>query len=107
MKNLKLLMVAFATLLFVTVGCKKDNADKGGQLGELSITATTGDLEKSYEKDGDFDCDSEVHYAMVYIDGNMMRLPVFYFNGMLMRAECSSAEGQWSGTMCISQGVSQ
>jgi hypothetical protein len=31
----------------------------------------------------------------------------FYFNGMLMRAECSSAEGQWTGTICISEGVSQ
>lgn len=31
----------------------------------------------------------------------------FYFNGMLMRAECSSAEGQWTGTMCISEDDSQ
>ncbi|WP_299025478.1 hypothetical protein [uncultured Sulfitobacter sp.] len=25
----------------------------------------------------------------------------FHLNGMLMRAECSAGEGQWTGTICV------
>ncbi|UWR26824.1 hypothetical protein K3757_02520 [Sulfitobacter sp. S223] len=25
----------------------------------------------------------------------------FYLNGMLMRAECSAGEGQWTGSICV------
>lgn len=31
----------------------------------------------------------------------------FYFNGMLMRAECSAGEGQWTGTICVSEELLQ
>lgn len=31
----------------------------------------------------------------------------FYFNGMLMRAECSAGEGQWTGSICINSEVSK
>lgn len=25
----------------------------------------------------------------------------FHLNGMLMKAECSAGEGQWTGTICV------
>ena len=31
----------------------------------------------------------------------------FYFSGMLMRAECSAGEGQWTGTICVNSELSQ
>lgn len=31
----------------------------------------------------------------------------FQAKGMLMKTECTSGSGQWTGSMCLSSGVSQ
>jgi hypothetical protein len=31
----------------------------------------------------------------------------FHLNGMLMRAECSAGEGQWTGTICVNSELLQ
>jgi len=31
----------------------------------------------------------------------------FHLNGMLMRAECSAGDGQWTGTICLGAQASQ
>jgi len=31
----------------------------------------------------------------------------FYFNNMLMRAECRAGEGQWTGTICVNSELLQ
>lgn len=31
----------------------------------------------------------------------------FHLNGMLMRAECSAGEGQWTGTICVNSDLEQ
>lgn len=31
----------------------------------------------------------------------------FHLNGMLMKAECSAGEGQWTGTICVSSELLQ
>lgn len=31
----------------------------------------------------------------------------FYYNGMLMRAECSAGEGEWRDTICVNSELVQ
>jgi hypothetical protein len=82
----KILMLLLVATMFTTVGCKKEQrGDSSKQQGELVIQPVTLDLEKSnnFDKDGDYDCETEINYALVYVDGDMYRMPVFYLNGML------------------------
>jgi hypothetical protein len=89
----KILMLLMVATMFATVGCNKDDkGNKGDAVGEISFAPQAVELEKGIT-DGDYDCDSEVHYALVYVDGIMYRMPTFYINGMLYTQSIKLASG--------------
>jgi hypothetical protein len=75
----KLLLLLSVVLIITAVGCDKETKQTSDDKGEISFTTTNIPA----DKDGGIDCETEVHYALIYIDGEEYKLDVFMFDGML------------------------